>query len=407
MALKDYYQILGVDRNTSKEDIKKAYRRLAKEWHPDVNPDPKAEEKFKEINEAYYVLSDEEKRQQYDQLLKSGDEKGYRDFMEYIQEFLESIWQGMRRAPKPKRGQDIRLRLELSLEEAYLGTEKLIEYERWIDCPQCGAKGYVGELVKEPCPACEGTGRRVSGIFSFPRPCSVCKGRGYIVKNPCPVCVGRGRVAKHSTVKVSIPPGTDEGEVLKVIGMGHQGERGGEPGDLYLRISLKLHPTFKKVGKDLHTEKLISFPLAVLGGTTKIKTLNGEELEIFVQPGTECGSTKTIPRMGFSTRRKPCYYLPHSGTKKPKRKAKETFDRTGKGAKGGGRRKTSHTCLTTLKNYFPNSLFTSSAIFINFSISSVCWSLRVIMASSCPAIPHMAIVKQSVSALMIFNATLA
>jgi molecular chaperone DnaJ len=124
MALKDYYQILGVDRNTSKEDIKKAYRRLAKEWHPDVNPDPKAEEKFKEINEAYYVLSDEEKRQQYDQLLKSGDEKGYRDFMEYIQEFLESIWQGMRRAPKPKRGQDIRLRLELSLEEAYLGTEK-------------------------------------------------------------------------------------------------------------------------------------------------------------------------------------------------------------------------------------------------------------------------------------------
>jgi molecular chaperone DnaJ len=300
MVIKDYYQILGVDRNASKEEIKKAYRRLAKEWHPDVNPDPKAEEKFKEINEAYYVLSDEEKRRQYDQLLKSGDEKGYRDFMEYIQEFLESIWQGMRRAPKPKRGQDIRLRLALSLEEAYLGTEKLIEYERWIDCPQCGAKGYVGELLKEPCLACEGTGRRVSGIFSFPRPCSVCKGRGYIVKNPCPVCAGRGRVAKHSTVKVNIPPGTDEGDVLKVIGMGHQGERGGEPGDLYLRISLKPHPIFKKVGKDLHTEKLISFPLAVLGGTIKIKTLKGEELEIFVQPGTECGSTKTIPGMGFS-----------------------------------------------------------------------------------------------------------
>ncbi|WP_448587673.1 DnaJ C-terminal domain-containing protein [Thermocrinis sp.] len=300
MPIKDYYKILGVDRKASQEEIKKAYRRLAKEWHPDVNPDPKAEEKFKEINEAYYVLSDEEKRGEYDRLIQSGDERAYKDFMEYIQDFLESIWQGMRRAPKPKKGQDIRLRLELSLEEAFLGCEKLIEYERWIDCPTCNAKGYVGELQKETCRACEGTGRRISGIFNFPRPCSVCKGRGYIVKNSCPTCYGRGRVARHSTVKVSIPAKTDEGEVLKVIGMGHQGERGGEPGDLYLRVFLKTHPVFKKVGKDLHMEKLISFPLAVLGGTTKIKTLGGEELEVFVQPGTECGSTKTIPGMGFS-----------------------------------------------------------------------------------------------------------
>jgi len=300
MQLKDYYKILGVERKATKEEIKKAYRRLAKEWHPDVNSDPKAEERFKEINEAYYVLSDDEKRREYDRLLQSGDEKAYKDFMEYIQDFLESIWQGMRKSPKPKRGQDIRLKLELELEEAFLGCEKIIEYERWIDCPTCNAKGYVGELQKEVCRACEGTGRRVSGIFSFPRPCSVCKGKGYIVKNPCPTCGGRGRVAKHSTVKVKIPPRTEEGEVLKVVGMGHHGERGGEPGDLYLRVSFKKHPIFKKIGKDLHTEKLISFPLAVLGGTTKIKTLGGEEFEIFVQPGTECGSTKTIPGLGFS-----------------------------------------------------------------------------------------------------------
>ncbi len=297
--MKDYYTILGVSRDATTEEIKKAYRRLAKEYHPDVNPDPSAQEKFKEINEAYCVLSDEQKRAKYDQILKSGDEKSYRDFMEYIQDFVEGIWQGMRRAPKPKRGQDIRLKLELSLEEAAFGCEKEVEYERWIDCPSCKGKGYEGEPEKVVCHACGGTGRRVSGIFSFPRPCSVCKGRGYIIKNLCPSCAGRGRVAKRSKVKVQIPPYTDEGEVLKIVGFGHTGERGGEPGDLYLRVVLREHPVFKKVGKDLYMEKFISFPLAVLGGTTKVKTLEGKEVEVFVQPGTECGSTKTLPGLGY------------------------------------------------------------------------------------------------------------
>ena len=301
MPIKDYYHILGVSRNATKEEIKKAYRRLAKEWHPDINPEPQAKERFREINEAYHILSDEQKRQEYDRILQSGDEKRYRDFMEYIQDFLESIWQGMRRAPKPKRGQDIRLKLELTLEEAGFGAEKEIEYERWIDCPDCEGKGYRGEMERITCQACEGTGRSVSGIFNFPRPCSVCKGRGYIIKNLCPTCGGRGRVAKRSKVRVSIPPGTDEGEVLKVSGLGHTGERGGEPGDLYLRVSLKPHDVFRKVGKDLYMEKLISFPMAVLGGTFKVKGLDGEEIEVFVQPGTECGSTKTILGKGFPT----------------------------------------------------------------------------------------------------------
>ncbi len=298
-TIKDYYRILGVDRNATKEEIKKAYRRLAKEWHPDVNPDPRAKEVFRDINEAYHVLSDEGRRSEYDAILSSGDEKKYRDFMEYINEFLESIFQGMRRQPKPKRGGDIRLKLELSLEEGAFGCEKQIEYERWTDCPTCEGKGYAYELQKETCQACGGTGRRVSGIFSFPRPCSVCRGRGFMVKNPCPTCAGRGRIAKHSVVKVSIPPGTDDGDILKVPGLGHLGERGGEPGDLYLRVMLKPHPVFKKVGKDLYTEKLISYPLAVLGGTIKVPTLEGQEMEVFIQPGTESGSTKTIPGLGY------------------------------------------------------------------------------------------------------------
>ncbi|MCX8075902.1 MAG: DnaJ domain-containing protein [Aquificaceae bacterium] len=300
MPIKDYYRILGVDKKASKEDIKRAYRRLAKEWHPDLNPDPEAKERFRDINEAYHILSDDEKRREYDRILHSGDEKGYRDFMEYIQDFLESVWQGIRGAPKPKRGQDIRLKIELTLEEAGFGTEKDIEYDRWVDCPNCEGKGYAGELQKEVCHACGGSGRRVSGMFNFPRPCSVCKGRGYIIKNLCSVCGGRGRVAKRGMVRVCIPPGSEEGDVLKVSGFGHSGERGGEPGDLYLRVDIKPHQVFKKVGKDLHMEKFISFPMAVLGGTTKVRALDGEELEVFVQPGTECGSTKTIIGKGFS-----------------------------------------------------------------------------------------------------------
>ncbi len=298
-SIKDYYRILGVDRDASIEEIKKAYRRLARLYHPDRNPDPEAEERFKEINEAYHVLSDEERRREYDRILKSGDESKFRDFLEYIQEFVESIIKGEReRTRRPRRGQDIRLKLYLTLEEAAFGGEKEVDYERWIDCPDCGGKGVKGEAETVVCHACGGKGRRVSGIFSFPRPCSVCRGRGFIVKNPCPTCFGRGRVTTKARIKINIPPETDEGDVLKVPGKGHFGTNGGEPGDLYLKVFLKEHPIFKKVGLDLHLEHRISYPLAVLGGVTKVPTLEGEE-EIFVQPGTECGSTKTLPGKGF------------------------------------------------------------------------------------------------------------
>ncbi len=299
-GIKDYYAILGLSKGATAEEIKKAYRKLARLYHPDRNPDPSAEEKFKEINEAYHVLSDEERREEYDRILRSGDENRFRDFMEYIQEFIEGIIKGEReRGKKPRKGQDIRLKLSLSLEEAGLGCEKEIDYERWIDCPRCEGKGVFGKAETVVCHACEGKGKRVSGIFKFPRPCSVCRGRGYIVKNPCPTCFGRGRVTTLSKIRINVPRGTEEGDVLKVPEKGHFGYNGGKPGDLYLRVFLSEHPTFKKVGKDLIMEKLISYPLAVLGGVTKVPTLEGEEIEVFVQPGTECGSTKTVPGMGY------------------------------------------------------------------------------------------------------------
>ena len=300
-TIKDYYKILGIEKTASVEEIKRSYRRLAKELHPDRNPDPDAEERFKEINEAYHVLVDEERRAEYDRILKSGDESKYRDFLEYIQEFIESIVKGEKtKKRRPRKGQDIRMKLPLSLEESAFGGEKEIEYDRWIDCPVCEGMGVKGEPEKVKCHVCDGKGRRVSGIFSFPRPCSVCKGKGYIIKNPCPTCYGRGRVTQRSKILVNIPPETYDGEVLKVPEKGHFGYFGGKSGDLYLRVMVKEHPTFKVVNsQDLLMEKVISFPMAVLGGMIRVPTLEGKEIEVFVQPGTESGATKVVPEQGL------------------------------------------------------------------------------------------------------------
>lgn len=300
-TIKDYYKILGVDRKASPEEIKKSYRKLAKEYHPDRNPEPEAEEKFKEINEAYHVLIDEERRAEYDRILSSGDENRYRDFLEYIQEFIESIVKGEKtKRRRPRKGQDIRLKLTLTLEEAAFGGEKEIEYDRWRDCPVCEGMGVKGEPEKVKCHACGGKGRKVSGIFSFPRPCSVCKGKGYIVKNPCSTCYGRGRITQRSKILINIPPETYDGEVLKVPEKGHFGYFGGKSGDLYLRVMLQEHPTFKVINsQDLLMERVISFPMATLGGVIKVPTLEGEEIEVFVQPGTESGASKVVPGKGL------------------------------------------------------------------------------------------------------------
>lgn len=295
--LKDYYAILGIRREATEVEIKSAYRQLAKEYHPDVNKD--YEDFFKEINEAYSVLSDKEKRKEYDSLLINPDESKIKNFTEYIQEFINSIFNG-EKEQKPKKGEDIRLKLMLSIEEAYLGCTKEIEYEKWIACPDCEGRGYTStEPDKIKCEACEGTGKRVSGIFSFPRPCSVCKGRGYIIKNVCSTCLGRKRIAKKTKLIIHVPPQTNDEDILKVPNKGHSGFGKKEPGDLYLRVSILPHQIYKKIGNDIYIELPISYATAVLGGNVKFKWLDGKDLDIFIQPGAECGSQKVIPGIGF------------------------------------------------------------------------------------------------------------
>ncbi len=296
--LKDYYAILEVSKDATQEQIKAAYRQLAKEYHPDINRD--YEDFFKEINEAYNVLNDKERRKEYDSLLINPDESKIRNFTEYIQEFINSIFNGDK-DQKPRKGEDIRIKLLLSIEEAYLGASKEIEYEKWVPCPDCNAKGYAGaEPDKVKCEACDGTGKRVSGIFSFPRPCSVCKGRGYIIKNLCSTCLGRKRIAKKSKLRIEVPPFTNDDDILKVPGKGHYGFGNKEPGDLYLRVSIAPHEVYKKVGNDIYVELSISYPTAVLGGNIKFRWIDGKDMDIFIQPGAECNSQKVMPGLGFN-----------------------------------------------------------------------------------------------------------
>ncbi len=295
--MKNYYSILGVNRGASLEEIKKAYRRLARHYHPDRNPDPSAHERFKEINEAYHVLSDPDRRREYDRILLNGDEDKIRNFVQQVQQFIERTF--LERSKKPKKGENLILKLSLSLEEAAFGTKKEIVFSRISLCPQCGGKGVVGKADKVVCHSCGGKGKKNAGILNFPKRCVVCGGKGYLLKNPCPTCYGTARAQIESRVRVDIPAGIEEGETLKIPGKGHEGFNGGKSGDLYLKVFLKPHKLFKKVGKDLYTEKSISYPVAVLGGIVEVPTLEGKKVKIHIPPGTTDGVKKVIKGFGF------------------------------------------------------------------------------------------------------------
>ncbi|MGJ7028754.1 Chaperone protein DnaJ {ECO:0000255/HAMAP-Rule:MF_01152} [Methanothermobacter wolfeii] len=318
MAKRDYYEVLGVDRGADKKEIKRAYRRLAKKYHPDVSDDPAAAEKFKEISEAYAVLSDDEKRRRYDQFGHAGmDGFSQEDIFSNIN--FEDIFSGLGfdvgnifdmfgfgrgRRRGPQRGADLEYTLEISLEDAYRGLETDIRVPHTKKCPVCkGTRAEPGTGTRT-CSTCGGSGQvrqvrnTILGQMMNISTCPDCQGEGTVVEKPCSNCNGRGIVKKTSTIHVKIPPGVETGSRLRIPCEGEMGLRGGQPGDLYVVIKVKPHRIFERDGANLYTEKPISFVQAALGDTVKVPTLD-RPVKLRIPAGTQSGTTFRVKGHGM------------------------------------------------------------------------------------------------------------
>jgi molecular chaperone DnaJ len=313
---RDYYEILGVDRNASEPELKSAYRRLALQHHPDRNPNNKdeAEEKFKEITEAYSVLADPEKRASYDRFGHAGvsttagwapdfSSSIFADFEDIFGDFFgfgDIFGRTPRRRTRAEQGTDLRYDLEISLEEAAHGLETKIKIPRWEVCTTCRGTGAKNGNPPVNCPVCGGRGqvRHQQGFFAITRTCPQCQGMGQVIREACPACHGRGRVREEKVLGLKIPSGVDDGTRLRVSGEGEAGERGGAPGDLYVVLKVREHPYFERQGKDLYCTVPISVAQAALGAEFKVPTLNGEE-RLRIPEGTQTGSVLRLRGLGM------------------------------------------------------------------------------------------------------------
>jgi molecular chaperone DnaJ len=288
MAKKDYYEVLGLNRDAPEEEIKKAYRKLAMKWHPDRNPDnPRAEERFKEAKEAYEILSDAQKRAAYDQFGHAGVDPsvagagaagaGFGGFSDAFGDIFGDIFGGGRARSTVYRGADLRYNLEISLEEAARGTETRIRIPAMQACETCKGSGAKPGTSPTTCTACHGHGqvRMQQGFFSIQQTCPRCHGQGKVVTSPCQPCGGAGRVKRHKTLSVKIPAGVDAGDRIRLSGEGEAGTNGGPPGDLYVVVHIRPHSVFARDHNDLHCEMPISITTAALGGEIEIPTLDG------------------------------------------------------------------------------------------------------------------------------------
>jgi molecular chaperone DnaJ len=312
---RDYYECLGINRGAGDDEIKKSYRRLAVQFHPDRNPgDKHAEEKFKEINEAYQVLSDPDRRAQYDRFghaafqgqQGTGGFGGF-DFSQGFEEVFSDIFGDFfgtgrgRSRSRSRRGDDLRYDLEVEFEEAARGAEKIVKFQRLTTCDSCnGSRARGGAEGARTCPNCRGTGqvRTQQGFFSISTTCGQCRGEGMIIADPCPNCQGQGRIRKPVSLSVKIPPGVDNGSRLKLRNEGEAGFGGGPAGDLYVVVHVKEHPLFVRQDNDVVIEVPVSFPQAALGAEIEVPTLEGK-IKLKVPAGTQSGKVIRLKGKGF------------------------------------------------------------------------------------------------------------
>jgi molecular chaperone DnaJ len=310
MAKRDFYEILGLAKNASDDDIKKSYRKLAMKYHPDRNPDSKgAEEKFKEAKEAYEMLSDPQKREAYDRYGHAGVDPnmgaggfgggGGGGFADAFGDIFGDIFGGAAAGgarggrgggPQVYRGADLRYNLEITLEQAANGFDTTIRVPSWDSCESCHGSGAKPGTSPTSCPTCAGHGqvRMQQGFFSIQQTCPKCHGTGKIIPEPCPTCAGAGRIKRNKTLEVKIPAGIDDGMRIRSSGNGEPGMNGGPPGDLYVEIHIKAHAVFQRDGDDLHCEMPISYASAALGGEIEVPTLGGK-VSFTVPEGTQSG----------------------------------------------------------------------------------------------------------------------
>jgi molecular chaperone DnaJ len=338
VAKRDYYEVLGIPKDASKDDIKKAYRKMAIANHPDKNPGNKAaEERFKEATEAYEILGDDQKRAAYDQFGFAGVEGmgggagGQHDFSSVFRDFedifgfgdfsniFDSFFGGGRAGGTRSRsgvgkGQDLRYDMELTFEQAVFGTAVEISYARNDSCPTCKGSGASSGGGRKVCPQCQGSGqvRRSSGFFSIASPCPACGGDGYIVENPCRDCAGSGLAKKRQKIKVTIPAGVDDGKRVQIPGQGDTGANGGPPGDLYVFIHVRPHEFFERDGYDLYCAVPVTIAQAALGAEITVPTIEGKKISIAVPAGVPHGKVlrvreEGVPHPGSNSRRGDMY----------------------------------------------------------------------------------------------------
>lgn len=322
MSKRDFYEVLGIAKGASAEDIKKAYRKLAMQFHPDRNPDePTAEQKFREVNEAYDVLKDEQKRAAYDRFGHAAFEQGRgfggggpggdfhfaSGFADIFDEMFGDFMGGRRGGGAQARGSDLRYNLEISLEDAFSGKSVEIKVPSSVSCEACKGTGGAGGAAPIECASCRGAGkvRATQGFFTIERTCPTCHGMGKVIKDPCRPCGGHGRIRKEKALSVAVPPGVEDGTRIRLSGEGEPGMRGAPSGDLYIFLAVQPHRLFRREGANIHCRVPLTMVTATLGGAIEVPSIDGSRAKLSIPAGTQSGHQFRLRGKGMSVLRSP------------------------------------------------------------------------------------------------------